>query len=237
KWKRGRILLGLERAPSTATKKNKKISILPTTTAATTIPSLTTNKRRASAANLDYPNTLSKQQRILSCPDSMDAEPRLTYSPASFSNQQQQQQMPLRRSRTASSSSFSLFAPAVSATISAAAQEQRGQMLLKSAFDKSPILGPESSKPEEVQRRNSISSPLELTGSPLRSAFICAALETLENNDSLRLVADAVRFIRRKSQPDAFSPLPPPAEEEIEMDVGLLNPSDWEYLCGVLVSV
>ena len=110
-------------------------------------------------------------------------------------------------------------------------------MLLHSVLSKSPELTAET-KPEEIQRRQSISCPAELTGSPLRSAFVCAALETLESSDSLKVVADAVRWIRRKSSPDAFHvATPPPAEEEIEMDVGALDNTDWEYLCGILVSV
>ncbi|KAI9349788.1 hypothetical protein BDR26DRAFT_852803 [Obelidium mucronatum] len=228
KWKRGRILLGLERAPSTVTRKpaiNKKVAKKSSPAPSKPPPSYSVNsnddsrddatingngKRRSNSYVQDEYPPFSKARNFSSPAEAMDFS--ATQPPFPFQLQD------------------SWLLPA---------QEQRGQMLLKSALDKSPILGPESSKPEEIQRRHSISSPLELTGSPLRSAFVCAALETLESNDSLRVVADAVRWIRRKSNPDAMMLLqaPPPTEEEIEMDVGTLDSSDWEYLCGILVSV
>ncbi|KAI8823288.1 hypothetical protein BJ741DRAFT_77147 [Chytriomyces cf. hyalinus JEL632] len=138
------------------------------------------------------------------------------------------------------------------------AQERRRSKLLAIVLEKTQELQNHHSisgcfvahtAPNSVLSEGSIeavTTPCQLFGTSLRSAFVCAALETVDSCTGLKIVADAVRWIQRKSLDTSslfvsgndFNCGVTVAQqvEEIDLDVGSLSFADWEYLCGILVS-
>ncbi|KAJ3069433.1 hypothetical protein HDU99_002940, partial [Rhizoclosmatium hyalinum] len=235
KWKRGRILAGLERAPRSPVVKKQKNSAT----------------KAAPVYKTDEEDVAELKRRPLPLVQRHYSVPHIHSSaiPANI--------IP-KRTRTASAGSIlspSLQSslpvePLPSLAINTTIHNERRQMLLKSVLEKSPLLSPSPIDSMEFFRRHSISSPVDLIGSPMRGAFVCAALESLESSEGLKVVADAVRLIQRRNSMDSVNgssscsssttttvSTPEMVEEEIEVDVGALDAGEWEYLCGVLVSV
>ncbi|KAJ3403955.1 hypothetical protein HDU80_003467 [Chytriomyces hyalinus] len=303
KWKRGRILQGLEREKSCVTtsrsqssnvKKQRKSSsasatspalssskshshkssrpqeksaapthkddraFTPQVPPAAVLPNAglaaTTSKRRAFA--IPTPQGLPNNHRD-QAPSTNPQRTRATTADfLPFDKVEEDLEYRTRRTRTTS-------APA--SLVATPAQELHRSMLLKSVLMKFPTLAmhqlnsnvspsctvatPSSLySNERALSIDCISTPCELTGSPLRSAFVCAALETIRSCTGLKVVANAVRWIQRQSCTKSLDPssvfeidakygaLAVEHVEEINLDVEALSLQDWEYLCGILVS-
>ncbi|KAJ3065697.1 hypothetical protein HDU98_010934 [Podochytrium sp. JEL0797] len=239
KWKRGRILVGLERAPKeSAPHVNKKQKL-------TAQPSGKT-KRSLSDASFTSTSTIPTFPSHVKVPRCL-LNPNLT-TPLDFTQTTFIENPSYNRTKSLSPTLEPTLPPP---SPHATQIWTRQQMLLESTFARSPPPTAISTishhqTNQQDDRRSSISSPVDLEGPSLRSAFVCAALETLDSKGgALRKVADAVLWIRRRSlgcvaggegEGQGIGEVGG-LEEEGEVDVGSLGVEDWEYLCGVLVNV
>ncbi|KAJ3072396.1 hypothetical protein HDU98_003712 [Podochytrium sp. JEL0797] len=236
KWKRGRILVGQERAPkeqppsshSHQPNKKQKVSSQPP---------------KRSPSDASFTSTFP------TCPSNVKV-PRCLLNanlttPLDFTQTPFIEAPSYIRPKSLSPTLESTLPPTHTSQV-----QTRQQMLLESTFARSPppsAISTSIPRSEHISddRRQSISSPVDLQGPSLRSAFVCAALETLDSKGgALRKVADAVLWIRRRSFAGEKGESVVGGcvdgelgEEEGEVDVGALGVEDWEYLCRVLVSV
>ncbi|KAJ3132550.1 hypothetical protein HK100_005208 [Physocladia obscura] len=256
KWKRGRILEGLERAPrppavpkQQATAKRRSVPYN-----LQSVPEATAFAESFSSASSSSSLSSSPPTAAAALPVSSSKRRSVAF-PAPPANRGSSATAATLRARNMSLPSLG-FSHAQFATNSTSRRnsetannariESRRDVLLRmldgdslstgvrSTGNGGPFVSNSASAPPATAiaaRRHSFSSVSEITkDTGLRGIFVCRALEMVEECESLKAVAEAVRVLSRGKGHVG-------EEEEIDLDVGELSGSEWEYLCGVLINV
>ncbi|KAJ3111987.1 Transcription factor [Physocladia obscura] len=247
KWKRGRILEGLERAPrpptapkqsTTAKRRSVPYNLQSVPEATAFSKSLSSSLSLSPTATATFPISHSKRRSV-----AFPAPPAL---PPNYHGSSSAAAVLRARNMSLPSLGFSnaqFGATATtrrnSETANNARIESRRDMLLRMFDGDSFSTGIRNTgsnfttafvSAPSAARRHSFSSVSEITkDTGLRGIFVCRALEMVEKCESLKAVAEAVRVLSRGKGGGG--------EEEIDLDVGELSGSEWEYLCSVLINV